>query len=548
MKPHAALAFLPLMLLLGCIAGPDYRRPSTPDEAAYVVPDDPTVAAAVGGDQRFLRGGTAPAGWWQWFGSSSLDALVARGFEGNLTLEAARARLRGARATLAARRGLRAPELIGDASASYGQGRGAGGTAAAFDGGVGDDGGTGPTGTGEGNSSGADDGTGEETGGGTDLATGGTGRDDAYEVYTAGATVTYDLDLAGRNRRLVEAAGAELERQRQELQAAYLAVAGNIVSTALELAALRDQIDAREALIASQEDRIDLIRVRVEEGASARADLVTALADVAALRATVPPLRTQLSQTENALARLTGRPPADAGSFRITLAELNLPDDVPIALPSRLVRTRPDVLASESLLRRASAEIGVAAADLYPNLTLDAGFGVGGTGGALDSFWSVGGGLFAPIFDGGRRRAERDVAVAAYEEALALYRDRVLAAFTEVADGIRALENDAVSLAAQEVALDAASESYDLALFRLNEGAISPIEVSVVQQRYEEARFAYIDALAQRFQDTARLLAALGPGPVDEVRLAADEDRRHLAATREALNDGENPVSLVSER
>jgi NodT family efflux transporter outer membrane factor (OMF) lipoprotein len=510
------------LLISACTVGPDYVRPQVPPDATYVAGEVPTQTVSVateGGEaQRFEFGRELPNGWWQWFGSRELTQLVERAFNGNPSLAAARARLRGAEATLRARRGLRSPELGIVGSGSYG---------------------TSPQGGGGGFSN-------ENTQSDDQWDSAGSiASDRAYAVYTANATVTYDLDLAGRNRRLVEAAEADAQGQHHELQAAYLAVAGNIVSTALQAATLRAQIEAREQLLSGQNQRIEFIRLRVEEGASARADLLAALAEVSSLRASVPALRSQLAAAEHRLAELLGVPPNRASLPVISLAGVKLPQLAPVSLPSQLVRTRPDILASESLLRAASAQIGVATADLYPNVTLDASYGVIGIKSELETVFDIGADLFAPLFDGGRRRAQRDVAVAGYQEALAGYRERVLAAFVEVANALRALENDAVALAEQRVALEAAQESLELAQFREREGASSAIDVLVVQQRYQDTRFAYIDTLSQRFQDTAALFAALGPAPIDATALRAIEADESLDATREALESGAAPQSIA---
>ena len=312
----------------------------------------------------------------------------------------------------------------------------------------------------------------------------------------------------------------------------------------LERAALFEQIRAREELIRAQDQRLQLIRAQVEEGATSRAALVAATTEVASLRATVPPLRAQLAAAEHALAELIGAAPGSARIPAVTLDRLRLPRTVPIALPSRLVRFRPDILAARANLRAASATIGVEEADLYPDLTLDASFGIGGVGTSLGRFFDVAGALVAPVFDGGRRRAERDVAVAAYQEALADYRTRVLSSFTQVANGIRALENDAAALVERTVALNAARESYDLAVFQAREGAVSEIDVIVVLQQYQNASFAYVDALARRFQDTATLFAALGPGPIDEAGLQSITAAEHLRAARASLAAGAAPATV----
>lgn len=521
----ASLRVLPcvltLLVLAACTAGPDFVGPQPAPPADYAPASQPgaTQSTPGGGEsQFFLVGEDLPRGWWHWFDSPAIVRLVERAFASSPDLGAARARLRRAEAQLRAQRGLLLPEVGASGSLSYGSG--------GFDR--------------DGQELGQ---PGQQPGDGSG---GEAGSDEPFTVYTADATISYDFDLAGRNRRLIEAALAEVERQQQELQAAYLALIGNIVSAAVESASLRAQIAAREELLEGQNERLELLRIRVEEGADARADLVVVLTEIAGLRATLPPLRTELAASDNRLALLIGEPPAGAGIPRIELAELRLPRTVPITVPSRLVRTRPDILAAEAVLARTSAQIGVEAADLYPNVTLDAALGIGGGAGgigigSLMPFFDIGGGLLAPLFDGGRRSAERDAAVAAYQEALALYREQVLTAFVEVANGIRALENGAVALIDRRIALEAAEESLDLARFRLSEGAISVIDVLVLQQQYEEARFAYLDAVATRFQDTAALFAALGPGPLDDSDLAGIVVREHLGTTRTSLDAGRVP-------
>jgi NodT family efflux transporter outer membrane factor (OMF) lipoprotein len=533
--PFARTLFLlsgsAILALPGCVAGPDFVRPSPPATPAYVAqPLPPATAGTIGpagAPQYFLQGEDLPAGWWHWFGSPGIVALVEQGFANSPNLAAARARLRGAEAQLRAQRGVLLPEVGGTGSFSYGGGGAQGARQRAGSGG----GAPAPTDPGEGGGEGAE---------------GGGGGSDAFTIYTVGASITYDLDLAGRNRRLVEAAAAIYEQQAQELQAAYLALVGNIVSSALDAASLRAQIETREELLAAQDERLDLLRIRVAEGEDARADLVTQEADIAALRATVPPLRAQAAAAENRLALLTGVAPAEAAIPAIALDDLQLPQALPISLPSTLVRRRPDILAAEAVLAGASAQIGVATADLYPNLTLDAAFGLAGGASGLtlvapDPVFDLNANLLAPLFDGGRRRANRDGAVAVYQESLALYREEVLTAFTEVADGIRALESNADALAQQRIALEAAGESLELAQFRLDEGAISIIDVLTVQQVYQDARFAYIQAIADRFQSTAALFAALGPGPLTQDQVAGITAREYLDGTRAALMDGRVP-------
>lgn len=488
-RPVAALSVLACgVVFVGCAVGPEYRAPALPSGDAYLAGTPWQLTASAPGPTgaaQVLVHDTRDDGlttWWRRFGAVELSALVERAFAGSYDLRAAEARLQQARHLLAASRGGRWPEVSAGVSATRERG-----------------------------------GSGAVAGGGA----AGVGRGATiFEVYTAAGTVSYDLDLAGGESHQIEAAGAQAERAAQALRAASLALAGNIVATAIDGARLAAQIDARSELIEAQRQRLSIIEVQVDAGAVARAELVSARADLAAARAPLPQLEQARVEAAHRLALLVGEAPASFVAPAIALDELQLPRELPLRLPAALVRERPDIRVAEAVLRAASAEIGVAEADLYPRITLDASFGRAGIDGGNDTsigpLWSLGASLLAPIFDGGQRRARRDATVAAYDAALAEYRGTVLIAFTQVADVLRALENDARALAAQHEALVATRESLDLARFRFDEGAASYLDVLVTQQQYQQALIGYVDARAARLADTAHLFAALGGAAIDD--------------------------------
>ena len=471
-------------LLAGCVAGPDYRAPSPPEFETYTAgPQELHTAAApgpAGAAQHFEYGTPADlSAWWQRFDAPQLSALIERAFAGNFDLQAAQARLREAQHLLDAQRGTAWPSVGVNASATRrsATGAGAAGSIAA----------PAPS---------ADSG------------------DAVFNVVTASGVVSYDLDAAGGRLRRIEAQSARVEAARHQLRAASLALAGNVVSSAVDAARLSAQIDTRTALIDVQQQRVQLIELRVDEGAAARAELIAARADLAATRAPLPALEQARDAATHRLALLVGAPPAGFDAPHIALADLRLPVEIPVRLPAQLVRVRPDIRAAEGALHAASAQIGVAAADLYPRITLDASYGVVGidAGGGLSfsPLWSLGASLLAPVFEGGRLRAQRDAAIAAYDATLAEYRQTVLHAFTEVADALRALQGNARTLAAQYEAYVAARDSMQMAEFRFEEGVASHLEVLVLQQQYQQAAIAYVDARAQRLSSTALLFAALG--------------------------------------
>lgn len=307
------------------------------------------------------------------------------------------------------------------------------------------------------------------------------------------------------------------EVQRHQLDAAYLSLTGDTVSQAIQAAAIRAQLKAVNELLAVDRHNLALVRTERAAGSVPDSDVVTAEAQLAADETQLPGLSQQLSVTRHALAVLLGRAPAAWSPPVFELDALKLPERLPLSLPSELIHQRPDILAAEAELHAASAGIGVATARLYPSITLAGSVGSA----ALDpghlfnpaSFvWSIAAGLTQPVFDGGLRRAERRAALDAFKASAADYQQTVLQAFRQVADILQSLAHDADLLAAQQRALDTASEALRLRRANYAGGGSGILNLWDAQRQYQQALLGYVRVQAQRYQDTVRLLVAMGGG------------------------------------
>jgi len=475
----AAVVSIAAAVLAGCAVGPDFRAPAPPKTDTYTTPTLPaetaTAPVAGGGPQRFVAGRDIPAQWWTLFHSEALDRLIRQSLADSPTLAAAQAALRQAQENRLARLGALFPSVDANFSATRQKF-----TGASF--------------------------------GQPDLP------GSTFSLFNASVSVSYALDLFGRTRRGLEELKAQVDYQRYLLEASHLALTSNIVTTAVQEASLRAQIRAVREIVAAQEQQLALVEDKFQLGGIARPDVLAQEAQLAQTRTILPPLEKQLAQTRHLLAVLAGKPPAEAAALpEFELTDLNLPQELPVSLPSSLVRQRPDVLASEELLHAASAQIGVATADLFPKLTLSGNYGSQSTT-LSDLFssgtnvWSIGAGLLQPVFRGGELTAKRRAAIAAFDAAEAQYRYTVLQAFRNVADVLRALEQDANALNAQSSAEAAARESLDLARDQFELGAASYLTLLNAERQHQQARLSLAQAQAARYADTAALFQALGGG------------------------------------
>ncbi len=466
--------------IAGCAVGPDFTRPVPPAVTGYTAAEVPATVApgAEQAEQRLATGQTVTAQWWQLFRSQRLNQVVEQAITGNRTLESARATLAQAQQAVIQARGGFYPQL--DLSATAQRRRPA------------------------------------ESG----LNTTGTvtsGSTTPINIYSVGGTVSYAPDVFGGTRRRVEQQEALAENQRYQLAAAYLTLTGNAVTEAINIASTRLQIAAVEAIIAEDDKNLNLVRAKIDAGKAARSDVLAAESQLANDRTQLPPLRQQLSVAQHALTILAGKFPAEWSPPDFDLTEFMLPEELPVSLPSELVRQRPDILAAEAQLHASSAAIGVAAAQMYPNITLSGSVGFDSLSSAnlfesANRSWSVLADLTAPVFHGGALEAQKQGAVEAFRASLAAYEQTVLQAFGQVADTLRALGHDAELVAAQKRALDTSTESLALQRISYEAGKSNLLQLLDAERSQQQARLGYARAQAQRFQDTAQLFVAMGGG------------------------------------
>jgi len=312
---------------------------------------------------------------------------------------------------------------------------------------------------------------------------------------------------------LIEGLNAQVDYQGWQLHGARLMLAGNVVAAAIRQAELHSQIEIARNLVEVQEHALDITRRQLEAGGLSQYDVHVQQTALAQAQAALPPLELQLDTINHQLAVLMGRPPAQAQVPTISLESLHLPEQLPLSLPSAVVRQRPDIRAAESLLHQAGANVGVATANLYPQIVLSGSFGATGTsftnGGMV---WNAGASLAQPIYNGGALRAEHRKALASYQEADSVYKETVLQAFREVADALRTIEHDAETLQARTEAATQAQAAYDVAAGRYNAGGISQLALLGAERQQLQTSLDRIQSAAGRYADSATLLQALGGG------------------------------------
>jgi NodT family efflux transporter outer membrane factor (OMF) lipoprotein len=338
-----------------------------------------------------------------------------------------------------------------------------------------------------------------------------------FSLYTPQVNVSYVPDVFGLNRRTVESLKAEEGQARFALVATHITLSANVVAAAIQEAALRGQIEATRQLVTVNSNMLTALRVQFAQGYAARLDVAAQESQLAQVAATLPPLLKQLAQQRHLLAVLSGRFPSQEPAARFELASLQLPQELPVSLPSQLVAQRPDVRQAEESLHAASAQVGIAVANRLPNITLSADAGTmaleaGQMFSSGNAFWTLVGGVSQPIFQGGALLHKERAARAAYTQAAEQYRATVLTAFQNVADTLNALQEDANGLSAAAAARDAAKVSLDLAQKQFESGYAGFLSLLTAEQAYQQALINLVQAQANRYADTAALFQALGGG------------------------------------
>jgi NodT family efflux transporter outer membrane factor (OMF) lipoprotein len=456
----------------GCAVGPDFRAPARPTEQAYLPDGAPRIGPAAQGEagQTVEMGRTLQADWWTGLGAPELNETVEAALANNFTLAAARANLAKAQQIVKAARGGLYPQVDG-AGGIERRAYGAyflGPQAFSF-----------PT----------------------------------FSAYTGGVSVSYDPDVFGGTHRRIELAAADAQVSGEALNASKLAVSGAVVTIAVEIADARAQIAAVQDIIASDEKTLDLVHAARRTGVASEMDVTTAQSQFDRDQALAPPLHQRLQAAQDALAVLVGRSPASWSAPAFDLDHMTLPEELPLAVPSELVRARPDIRAAEARLHAASAQVGIATADLYPRFNLSAAVaGEGLVSGPAGAAWSLVGGMTAPIFHGGSLTARRKAAEQAYQATFADYQQTVLTSFQQVADTLHGLSNAADSVRTERQALDSASAALRLTRLGYGAGNAGIVQVLDAQRLQQLAQLNLIEARARRYGLTVNLFLASGGG------------------------------------
>jgi len=461
-------------ILSACAVGPDFVRPAPPDTDHYTRQSLPVSTVVANGQaQHFTSGTDIAADWWLLFKSEQLDAVVRQAIANNPTLEAAEASLRQSQDNLRAGYGVFFPQISAGANASRQR--------------------TAP------------------------VQLGSQASGTIFNLFTVSSIVSYAIDVFGSSRRRVEGLRAQADDQLYASKAAFLTLTGNVVNTTIARAGYAAQIHSTEQMIELEKQQLYTTEVQVDTGTVPYSNVLSIRSLTAANQGTLALLKQKMSHAEHLLGELEGVTPSRATLPDVELAELSLPLELPVSLASDLVRQRPDILSAEAQMHIASANIGVATAAMFPSFSLSGSYGAASS--SLDNFpatsskfWNIGPSATIPLFRGGSLWFGRQAAIDAYQESQAIYRQTVLSAFTQVADALKALEHDAEALQAFVDSQKAANEALNLLQANYRAGLVGYLDVLVANVQFQVATIAYLQAVAQRHQDTVALFVALGGG------------------------------------
>ncbi len=471
-KTGLLATLLPVTLLLyACSSGPDFRTPPPPGTGAYTSKTD-----AVPLPQRIALGKQIETEWWTLFASAPLNELIRQAVENNYDLASAKQTLAQAQEAVKAQNGSLLPQISLGAAAGrqeYG--------VALF----------GPS----------------------------NFNIPPFSYYELGPTLSWMPDFFGGGKRATERQQALADYQVHQIDATYITLTGNTVTAALETAAANAESAAAGDIIAEDRKTLELVQASDAAGAATQVDVTSAQSQLYADQALLPPLQQRLSASRHALALLVGKAPADWTPPDFDFGSFALPPQLPVSLPSELVKRRPDILAAEANLHAASAAIGIATANLYPQLTLSANMlqealTPAGIFSSAATAWSLAAGVTAPIFNGGTLTAQKREAEHAYQSALAQYRQTILVAFMQVADALTSLAHDDDAVAIVDNATKAAAATLEMMRASYQAGAAGLLQVQDAQRALAKARLDTIRARHQRYLDCVRLFVALGGSPL----------------------------------
>jgi NodT family efflux transporter outer membrane factor (OMF) lipoprotein len=464
-----------MLALAACAAvGPNFKAPAAPGGAAgaaYAMAGDPKAPGV-----RMAPDARTAGPWWQAFNSPELDAAIRQALSDSPSLAEARETLVRAQAQAAATRGQQLPQVDLNGAAQRER---------------------------------------------INLAAFGFSgfpglppfSNPEISLYSVGGNVSYDLDLFGGKRRATEEANARAEQAAHQADAAYLTLSGNVALQAMEIAGLRAEIAEVEDIIKGDQRVIDMVRKAQAVGGESSTAITGGLSQLATDQTLLPPLLRRLDLARHQMALLVGKSPAEWTAPDFDVAKLTVPADVPISLPSELVRRRPDILAAEAEMHAATAAVGVAVANQYPGIRLSANitqsalspeklFDYNATG------WQLLAGATAPIFHGGTLKAQRQAAEAEARASLARYQQTVIRAFAQVSDVLSNLGTDQAQITSLQESVDAAQANLNDAenAYRLGGGPL--LGVVDAQRALSRARSNLVAAQGQRLGDFVALYTA----------------------------------------
>jgi NodT family efflux transporter outer membrane factor (OMF) lipoprotein len=448
----------------GCTVGPKYNRPSAEVPPAYK--EVKNWKQAQPNDQNL--GGN----WWEIFQDPQLNALEAQVNVSNQNLRAAEAQYTQSRAVLRYNRAAYFPSINGGASATRNR---------------------------------------ISNNRPPSLATNGV----TYSDFQIPFELSYEVDVWGRVRRTVESYRAQAQASAADLAAVNLSMHAQLALFYFQARTLDAEEQLLNSTVMQYEQALELIENRFTGGLASDLEVQQARTQLETTRAQAVDVGVVRAQYEHAVAVLIGKPPAE-----FSLAALPLtapPPAIPAGLPSELLERRPDIAAAERLMASANAQIGVAKAAYYPTISL------GATGGfesgvittlisGPSMFWSAGGSAVEPLFDAGRRRANLDQAIAAYDQAVANYRETVLTGFQQVEDNVAALRILEHEAQVQDKAVGAAQKYLELAVTRYKGGVTSYLEVTTAQSAALSDEVTAVNILGRRMVYAVTLVQALGGG------------------------------------
>ncbi len=464
---NSLLALLTLVLA-GCAAGPDFVAPTPPSANRFTREAMPQIETQPSAINTSIN-----RDWWTAYGSPELNQMVERALANNPTIEVALANLKIAQESVTAQRGFFYPTIQAGFNASQQN-------------------------VGQSLSS--------------PLASGAA----IYSFQSAQLSIGFVPDLFGGNRRQVEGLLANQEIQTYQLDALRITLASNVVAAALQDASLKEQVRLVEQAIALSMEQLQHIRGMYAGGYLSAFDVTQQENALAQVQQALPALQKQEQQTRNLLAVLLGQT-TDQALPSLSLDKVQLPKQLPAAIPSQTIEQRPDVRAAQAMVHASSAQVGVAQANRLPQFQISALLGGGATNLAQmfssdNTFWVLGASIAQPIFSGGTLLARKRAAEAALDASKAQYRSTVLTAFQNVADTLYALAFDAKALEIAKASQAANRRTLELTESQLAQGYTARPAVLISLQADIQSQVNYQTAYATYLGDTVALYQALGGG------------------------------------